>query len=145
MIAFDTNVLVYAHRRDSPFFAEASEAVRRCAEGKDAWAMLWPCVHEFLAVVTNPKIFKTPTPMPVAVGQVEQWLSSPTVVLVNEEAGYWSHFSELCVGAKISGAKVHDARVAALARFHELELLSADRDFTRFPGLDVRNPLHPRR
>jgi hypothetical protein len=42
----------------------------------------------------------------------------------------------------IQGGKIHDARVAALTLLHGVdELLSADRDFSRFPDLSCRNPL----
>ena len=42
----------------------------------------------------------------------------------------------------VQGAIVHDARVAALCRYHGVRVLwSADRDFSRFPGLAVINPL----
>ena len=81
MIAFDTNLLVYAHRSDSPFHARAAELVRAAAEGPEPWALLWPCLHEFVAVVSHGRIFKHPTPLAAALGQVEAWLASPTVVI----------------------------------------------------------------
>ena len=56
MIALDTNLLVYAHRRDSEWHAEATAAVRELAEGPAPWAIPWPCLHEFLAIVTHPRI-----------------------------------------------------------------------------------------
>ncbi|MDE0005335.1 MAG: hypothetical protein OXQ29_21810 [Rhodospirillaceae bacterium] len=44
--------------------------------------------------------------------------------------------------ALLQGAIVHDARVAALCRYHGVRVLwSADRDFSRFHGLTVINPL----
>ena len=57
VIAVDTNVLVYAHREDSPQHDRALECVNRLAEGAARWAIPWPCIHEFLAVVTHPRIF----------------------------------------------------------------------------------------
>jgi predicted nucleic acid-binding protein len=49
----------------------------------------------------------------------------------------------LSVG-RVTGAKVHDARIAALCLSHGVsELWSADRDFSRFPDLKTRNPLVP--
>ena len=53
MIAVDTNILVYAHRKDATPHAQAAAAVTKLAEGKTAWAIPWPCVHEFLAIVTH--------------------------------------------------------------------------------------------
>jgi uncharacterized protein len=142
-MAFDTNVLVYAHRAESPFHRRAAELVREASEGRAAWAIPWPCVHEFLGIVTNPKIFKTPTPLDAAVAQVEAWMSSPTLVLLAEEpVGYWPLLVRLLRAGRIQGARVHDARVAALAELHGVDdLLTADRDFSRFPDLVTRNPL----
>lgn len=143
MIAFDTNLLVYAHRAESPFHAVARSLVRAAAEGVDPWALPWPCLHEFLGIVTNPKIFKTPTPVEAALAQVKLWLASPkAVTLAEAPEGYWDVFERLVKKGRIHGAKIHDARVAALAVFHRVdELLTADRDFSRFPELKTRNPL----
>jgi len=141
--AFDTNLLVYAHRSDSPFHDRARALLTEAAEGTDAWALPWPCIHEFLAIVTNPRIFKTPTPPNEALAQVEAWLSSPAVVTLGEEPeDYWAALARLVRKGRIQGPMVHDARVAALAILHEVdELLTADRDFGRFPELPARNPL----
>ena len=58
MIAVDTNVLVYAHRREVTEHAVAQDCVRALASGRDPWAIPWPCVYEFFSVVTNPKIWR---------------------------------------------------------------------------------------
>jgi uncharacterized protein len=142
MIAVDTNILVYAHRRESPFHAAAAACVRELAEGDASWAIPWPCVHEFLAIATNPKIFRHPTPITTALAQVDHWRESPSLRLIGEDEGYWAAFAELVRSGEIRGAKVHDARIAAIALAHGVrELLSADRDFSRMAPLSVRNPL----
>jgi toxin-antitoxin system PIN domain toxin len=142
VIAVDTNVLVYAHRDDSDWHAAAVRVLRDLAEGSDAWAIPWPCVHEFLAITTHPRIFRTPTPLTAAVDQAEAWLESPSLVLLAEDVAYWSVLRSLALHARIDGPRVHDARVAALCLRHGVtELWTADRDFARFPTLRTRNPL----
>ena len=142
MIAVDTNILVYAHRQDSTFHRRAQVCVRALAEGDGAWAVPWPCVHEFLSIVTNPRIFKAPTPEGAALAQVESWRASPTLRLLAEEEGYWPVLAQLVKSGGIRAGKIHDARIAALALHHGArELLSADRDFSRMAPLSVRNPL----
>lgn len=142
MIAVDTNLLVYAHRRDSSFHARSSEVIRQLAEGKAAWAIPWPCVHEFLAVVTHPRIYTPPSAMESAVDQVEAWLESPTVVLLGESTDHWPVLRRQLLAGAISGPRVHDGRVAAICVANGVsELLSCDRDFSRFPELTVVNPL----
>ena len=142
MIAIDTNILVYAHRRDSPWFELARKALRSLAEGTAAWAIAWPCLHEFLAISTHPNIYKPPTELTRALEQVAALLASPSLVALNEAAGYWPVLRRLLAAGRVTGPQVHDARIAALCIFHGVsELWSADRDFTRFPELKTRNPL----
>jgi uncharacterized protein len=142
VIAVDTNVLVYAHREDCEWHRAASGRVRHLAEGRAAWAIPWPCLHEFLAIVTHPRIFLPPTPLARALGQVEAWLESPSVVLLDEGPDYWAVLRTLLESGRVVGPMVHDARIAAICLHHGVqELWSADRDFTRFPRLTVRNPL----
>jgi toxin-antitoxin system PIN domain toxin len=142
VIAVDTNILVYAHRQDSEFHAPAVEIVRTLAESFHEWAIAWPSVHEFFAIVTHPRIYRPPTPISRALAQIEAWLGSPSLVLLGETSKHWLNLRALIVEAKIEGAKVHDARIAALCMQHGVrELLSADRDFSRFPQIAVRNPL----
>lgn len=142
MIAVDTNLLVYAHRKDSPWRDAAFARLAQLAEGRAAWAIPWPCVHEFLAIVTHPRIYNPPTPMAQALEQVNAWLESPSLRLLAEGDGYCGILQRLLLDGQISGPRVHDARVAALCELHGVrELWTADRDFGRFPTLSVRNPL----
>jgi toxin-antitoxin system PIN domain toxin len=142
MIAVDTNILVYAHREDSEWHEQAEPAVRGLAEGTSAWAIAWPSVHEFLAIVTHPRLFRTPTPLAAALDQVDAWVESPSLVMLAEDEGYWAMLRTLLAQARVEGPRVHDARVAALCLHHSVrELWTADRDFALFPALRVRNPL----
>jgi toxin-antitoxin system PIN domain toxin len=142
VIAVDTNILVYAHREDSPFHQAAFRRVVELAEGPATWAIPWPCLHEFLAIVTHPRIYAPPTPLDRALDQVDAWLESPTLAVLAESTTHWLTLRTLLAGGRIAGAQVHDARVAALCRQHGVrELWSADRDFSRFPRLAVVNPV----
>ena len=142
MIAIDTNILVYAHRRDSEWHEQAAALIKRLAENRIEWAIPWPCVHEFLAIVTHPRIYDPPSTTAQAIGQVSAWLDSPSLVLLTETSDHWLTLCELLTQGKIQGPLIHDARVAALCVTHGIsELLTADRDFSRFASLTVRNPL----
>jgi toxin-antitoxin system PIN domain toxin len=143
VIAVDTNILVYAHRSDAPFHQAAAGVLRQTAEGDVPWAIPWPCLHEFLAKVTHPRIFKRPTPLERAVEQIREWLRSPTARVVGEPEGYLEILADVLLEAQTTGAQIHDARIAAICIAHGVdELWSADRDFGRFARrLRVRNPL----
>ena len=142
MIAVDTNILVYAHREDSPFHEPAAKRIVELAEGSATWSIPWPCVHEFLAIVTHPRIYAPPTPLARALDQVDAWLASPTLVLLAESRDHWSTLQPILARGRIAGPQVHDARIAAVCQEHGVrELWSADRDFNRFQHLAVVNPL----
>jgi hypothetical protein len=142
MIAVDTNLLIYAHRADSPWHETASVQLRQLAESRRAWAIPWPCLHEFYSIVTHPRIYQPPTPRERALEQIEAWLESPSLVLIGEGNGYWEILRTLLEKGLIEGPKVHDARIAAICLVHGVrELWTADRDFGRFRDLQTHNPL----
>jgi hypothetical protein len=142
LIAVDTNLLVYAHRRDSEWHVPAARVLRQLAEGRAGWAIPWPCIHEFLAVVTHPRIYTPPSTVRVALDQARAWLSSPSLVLIAEERDYLPELEKVLVSAKIVGPRVHDARIAALCVQHGVqEIWTADRDFGRFGSIQAHNPL----
>ena len=145
MIAVDTNILVYSHRRDSEWHEPAAACVRELAEGAASWALPWPCLHEFFSIVTHDRIYSPPSTTAKALEQINAWLRSPSVVLLSEADGYWEVLARLIEKSKINGPRVHDGRIAALCIHHGVrELLTADRDFSRFVGLRTRNPLATR-
>ena len=142
MIAVDTNILVHAHREDSPQHRAAFRSLTLLAEQGDPWGLPWPCVHEFLAVVTHARVFRPPTALSRAIAAIDGLLGTSGAVLFAEGAGYWRELKTQLHGSRVTGPRVHDARIVALCREHGFtELWTADRDFTRFRGLRIRNPL----
>ena len=142
MIAVDTNLLVYAHRPEMPFHERSRQVLTKAVAASEPVCIPWPCAHEFLAVVSNPRIFRDPTPMDVALDAVKRLLASLSGGFLAEGVGYLDALERIARPALVQGALVHDARVAALCLFHGVRVLwSADRDFSRFPELTVVNPL----
>lgn len=142
VIAVDTNILVHAHRRDSHWHAPAVRVLATLADGRESWAIPWPCVHEFYAVATHPRIYSPPSTPEQALEQIRAWRESPTLSLLAEGETYWAVLESLVQRSRLTGPVVHDARIAALCLSHGArELLTADRDFSRFPELATRNPL----
>ena len=143
MIAVDTNLLVYAHRRETRHHEGALGLVRALAEGRDRWAIPWSCLYEFFSVVTNPRIWKEAASSPdQAWRQIDAWTASPSVSLLTETEDFLAVLERFVRRPRVRGAVVHDARVAALCVAHGvIELLTADRDFALFPELSRRDPL----
>jgi uncharacterized protein len=142
MIGIDTNILVYAHRSDMSFHSKADQFLSDLINDSTSIAIPYPCLSEFLSIVTNPKIFKIPSPREIALQELENFLSLPNVYCIGELTGYFSLYKEISIKAKISGGEFHDARIAAICIQHEIKVFySADRDFNRFPKLKIKNPL----
>lgn len=142
MIALDSNLLIYAHLEQSPWHATARTLVEDLVNGRTGWAIPWPCVYEFFAIVTHPRIYRPSTAPDVARRQIATWLESPMLTLLAEGAGHWQTLEPLLARGAVAGARAHDAKIASLCLAHGVtELWSADRDFSRFPDLRVRNPL----
>jgi len=130
------------HFTQKQFHQSATRCIGKLAEGAAPWAIPWPCLHEFLAVVTHPRIYRPPTSLEAACDQVEAWMQSPSLTMLAEAEGYWPHLHSLVMSGQVVGPRVHDARIAALCRQYDVrELWSADRDFSRFRGIPVVNPL----
>ena len=142
MIAVDANILVYAHRAESPFFKVAVARLRELVEGRSPWAIPWPCLHEFYSTVTHPKRYAPPSSLSIASAQINDWLGSPSVRMLGETKMHWSVLEPMLIASGIQGPMVHDARIAAICLQHGVrEFWTADRDFSRFPMLNCRNPL----
>jgi toxin-antitoxin system PIN domain toxin len=138
--AIDTNVLVYSEIVSSEHHAIARSLLTECVEGPAAWAIPWPCVYEFLRVVTHPRVFSPPVPLDVALSDLAQILASPTLLLLSETDRHAEVMQRVVRQAGATGNLLHDAHIAALCVEHGVsELVTGDRDFARFP-LTVTNP-----
>jgi uncharacterized protein len=142
VIAVDTNILVYSHRTDTQWHDTAKAHVKALAEGRGQWAIPWPCIHEFLSITTNPKLYAPATPLSVAFVQIREWLNSGSVSLLHDGPLHVETLMKLSQAASLRGPQIHDARIAAICLDHGIsELWTADRDSSRFPALQTRNPL----
>lgn len=140
MIAVDTNILVAAHREESAVHEQAVEAMKELVRG--TWALPWPCVHEFVCVVTRPRLFQDPTPLSRALAAVERLAGLRTCVVIGEGTSHLRRLTEIAAQLDATGPRIHDARIAAICLAHGVrELWTADRLFLRATGLRVRNPL----
>ncbi|MDE0152808.1 MAG: PIN domain-containing protein [Gammaproteobacteria bacterium] len=142
MIAVDTNVLIYAHRRETRVGEAAHALMTGLAGGDWAWAIPWPCCYEFLSVVTNRRIWKeNATPPAHAWRQFQAWTASPSNRMIGETGDFEEVLGRFVQRPHVVGGVIHDARIAALCVAHGAEeLLTRDRDFSLFPELRTRNP-----
>ncbi len=143
MIAVDTNILVYAYRTDFDNHDRAREALKFLVASGLAWGLPWPCLHEFFAVVTNPRTFVTPTSPAKAMSFIGELLRLHGARGLTETYHHLSLVDGLVSAApSVKGGRIHDAKIAAICLGNGVtELWAADRDFSLFPRLKTRNPL----
>ena len=142
MIALDTNVLVAARREELAHHAQARRLLARLASGEEPWALPWPCVYEFLRLVTHRRVFRPPTPLARAVEDVVRLLAAPSLVMLGEGTAHAAHLERQVLAGEAAGNLALDAHIAALCVEHGVtELWTLDRDFARFPGLKIANPV----
>ncbi|CAN5185162.1 type II toxin-antitoxin system VapC family toxin [soil metagenome] len=141
MLAVDTNVLVFAEIESSAHHEAASDLLTVLAESPHPWALPWPCVYEFLRVVTHPRVYHPAVPRTTALADLERILASPSLILLGETDRHPLIMRDVLDQSGATGNLVHDAHIAALCIEHGIsKLLTGDRDFARFSGLSVVDP-----
>jgi toxin-antitoxin system PIN domain toxin len=114
VISVDTNVLVYAHREESPHHERALGVVRDLAEGEVPWGLPVFVVGEFLRVVTHSRVYSPPTSRPAAVAVVESLLASPTLRLLMPGDRFWPLLQEAVEEGQVTGNRIFDAQLVAV-------------------------------
>lgn len=141
MIAVDTNVLVYAHRKEATAYEKANQCLTELCAGHEPWGIPTTCLSEFMSTVTNRRMM-VPSTVEQAIQQINAWLAAPSVRILHDGEQHWQILSELAVNAKLQGGQFHDARVAAVCIENGVSVLyTADRDFGRYKTLKTFNPI----
>jgi len=137
----DVNVLIYAHRSESPEHERYAEWLRNLAEGAEPYGFSELGGSAFVRIVTNPNVWDAPTTLEDALEFIERLRGRSNARPLTHGAASWSIFASLCREARARGKLVADAYHAALALEHGCEFVTADGDFARFAGLRHRHPL----
>src|SRR5262245_45123849 len=141
----DTNLLVYAYVPALDPHAAARRWFEQALVEDEAIGLAWPSILGFIRVVTNQRIFRVPLPVDRAVAVVDDWLQQQAVELVLPTPRHWTALREMLVSGQARGPLTSDGHLAALAVEHGATIYTTDRDFARFPGVRVVNPLQPDR
>ncbi len=141
MILIDANILLYAYNPS----AQLHERARRWLEGTlsrpEPLRLAWTTVLAFLRLTTNPRVFEHPFLPEEVIPIISSWLARPTVGILEPGERHWQVLSGLLSATQVRGPRVMDAHLAALAIEHGATLHTTDKDFARFPGIRVMNPL----
>ena len=141
MIAVDTNILVYAHRAGVPQHGVALRVLRDLASGQRPWALPFPCIGQYLRVVTHPVARPQPTSMTSALHNIDALIASPMTRVLLPTERHVTVLHEVLVESGALGGDVFDAQIVALCLEHGVEeILTGDRGFRRFTGIRVTDP-----
>ncbi|HLN04068.1 MAG TPA: type II toxin-antitoxin system VapC family toxin [Bryobacteraceae bacterium] len=141
MILVDANVLIYAYHPSADQHQRSKEWLEGALESGERLGLAWITVLAFLRVTTSPKPFSLPLTSEEASATVTAWLSRPAVSVLSPTERHWLILSRVLADSQCRGPLVMDAHLAALAIEHGATLCTTDRDFTRFKGLRLLNPL----
>lgn len=141
MILVDANLLLYAYHPRAPQHARARAWLEATLSDPAPVGLSWFTILAFLRLATNPRVFERPLSIAEGEAIVASWLSEPSVVSVHPGERYWEILRTLLIDAQVTGPLVSDAALAALAIEHGATVATTDRDFARFRGVRVANPL----
>ena len=140
--SLDVNVLLYASNVDGAEHERALAFMGTCAAGPEPLCLAWLTLASYLRMATHPRIFDRPLSPDEALRNVESLLRLPHARAIGESEGFLGVYREVTAGVPTRGNLVPDAHLAAVLRQNGVRRLwSRDRDFLKFPFLDVRDPL----
>jgi hypothetical protein len=145
VVAPDVNVLVYAHRRESPDHRAYADWVRRLATAPEPFGLFDVVGAAFVRIVTNARLWETPTEPGVALDFVARLRRRKSCRVLHPGSTSWAIFSRLVEETSARGKLVADAWLAAMVMEHACTLATCDGDFVRFPELRWQHPLRARR
>jgi toxin-antitoxin system PIN domain toxin len=140
-VALDANILLYAANADDERNERAQQALFELAAGPEVVYLFWPVVMAFLRIATRASIFPHPLSPADALARVDSLLNRDHVFSPGEDDRFWDAFNELATEQRARGDLLSDVHIVALMRRHGVRtIITADRDFRRFDGIEARNP-----
>ena len=144
MTLIDVNLLLYAYDADSPRHVAARRWLTAELSSGRPVRLALISVLAFVRIASDRRVFTQPLAPSEACALVESWLDRPNVRLLQPGPRTWQLLRRVCEEGQARGPMVMDAHVAALALEHGPRIATTDRDFSRFPDLEILNPLGTR-
>jgi len=141
MVIVDTNLLVYAYNRSAPMHRAAAAWFEALLNGDDEVGFAEVVLIGFVRIVTQQRIVPKPMSAEQAITLVEQWLATANARLLFTTPESFTHSLRLLRECGVAGNLCTDAQIAGLALAYRATVASVDKDFQRFAGLKLSNPL----
>ena len=137
MNLWDVNVWVYAFRPDSPLHAKARSLLEDRLERREPFLFCPFLAASFLRLVTNPRVFVQPSDVHESWRFLDQLENDPAAQYTDMDRQTYAIFKHLGLVTRAAGNSVPDALIAATALRHDARLITADKAFRRYPGVEV--------
>ena len=141
MIVPDTNLLLYAYRKEVVFHVAAKDWWENLESGHERVGIPWVIVTGFVRIITNPRSATIPISHITAIDIVNSWFKHGHTTTINPGRRHLDLFRSNLQAVGVGGNLVTDAHIAALAMEYQAEIHSNDSDFSRVPGIIRKNPL----
>lgn len=141
MLLLDVNVVLAIHRGDHPDHETArgwfESSVREAGSRFTVPTVVW---GSFLRLATNRRIFEVPSPREEAFDFIEAVRAQPNHLAVSERPRHLELLREICEQSEAAGDLIADAVIAAIAVENACEVVTYDRDFSRFESVAHTRP-----
>lgn len=140
MKILDVNVVLAAYRQDHPDHPVARGWMERLVTGGEQFGVPWSVWWSFLRLAGHPRIFAVPAPVEDCLAFVAAVRAEPGHVPAEPGPRHLTCLREACRQGEASADLLPDAALAAVALEHGAGVVSFDRDFARFEGVDWTRP-----
>ena len=134
----DTNLLLYAINPVCAQHLQARTWLEQALNAESGVGFAWLALAGFVRTSTQARIINPPLSVDTALAAVDDWLRHPNACVLHPTERHGDIFARLLLGAGSAGNLTNDAHLAALAIEHNAEIGTFDRDFKRFPGLQLQ-------
>lgn len=142
-IFFDTNVLVYAHDKDSSFHADSASLLQLVFSGEVRGIIAEQNIIELYRVLTNPVAMrKKPLTSLQAANLISQTYRSGIFEVVYPNSSTTDKVLQLAIDGNVTSAKIFDTRLAAIILHTDTDYF-ATYNVKHFKEIEGLNPLTP--
>ncbi len=142
MILLDANILIYAFSSSSPFHSASARWLEDAMARGDQLRLSWSIIQAFLRITTDARPLRQFATMAAAcLPTIDDLLSYSNVALAEPTSLHWEIFKKTLIQSQVTRNLVNDAHLAALAIEYGAAICTNDKDFTRFAGLKIVNPI----
>lgn len=141
MLLCDVNVLLYAFRMESPDHEAHRRWLEQALVGDEVVGVSDLVLSAVARIATHRRVYREPSAPHDVLAFCQAVREAPAALPVQPGPRHWAVFNRLVAAHRCRGNAVPDAYLAALAIEQGATWVTRDRDFARFEGLRILDPL----